>query len=98
MENSNQAEEFVKHEGLAIHLARQFRLSCPQSDWDDLEQEARIGLAEAIRSYRSERGASLPTYATACIHNRLRRYFRDHVRRERCIQIPDYGNAFPNTD
>lgn len=38
---------------------------------DDLCQEGLLGLLDAVRSYREERGASFRTYAGTCITNRI---------------------------
>ena len=38
---------------------------------EDLVQEALMGLLSAVRSYRSDGGATFTTYATACIRHRL---------------------------
>ena len=35
--------------------------------YDELLQAGRIGLLKALRSYRPERGAGFPTYATKCV-------------------------------
>jgi RNA polymerase sporulation-specific sigma factor len=40
-------------------------------DADDLEQEALIGLFEAIRDFRPERGASFRTFATLCMTRQI---------------------------
>lgn len=41
------------------------------TDEDDLYQEALLALLAAVRSYRSNGGASFTTYATTCVRHRL---------------------------
>ena len=43
----------------------------PGTEDEDLAQEALVGLLSAVRSYRTEGGASFTTYATTCIRHRL---------------------------
>ena len=41
------------------------------TEYEDLAQEALLGLLYAVRSYSEDGGASFATYATACIRHRL---------------------------
>lgn len=44
----------------------------PFGDEEDLKQEALIGLLQAVRTYRPDKGAKFATYADRCIGNALR--------------------------
>ena len=52
-----------KYELLCHKLARKFKFTSPNSDHDDLFQEAQIGLLKAIASYDVSKGASFMTWA-----------------------------------
>ncbi len=39
---------------------------------EDLNQEGMLGFLAAVRTYSPEKGASFETYASKCIHNRIR--------------------------
>ena len=39
---------------------------------EDLNQEGMLGFLAAVRTYSPEKGASFDTYASKCIHNRIR--------------------------
>ena len=45
---------------------------------EDLTQAALIGLSDACRNYKKEKGASFRTFAAVCITNRLKNEVRDH--------------------
>ena len=45
---------------------------------EDLTQAALIGLYDACRNYKKEKGASFRTFAAVCITNRLKNEVRDH--------------------
>jgi len=65
-------ETLVKcHEGLVHSIAKQYLgRGLP---WEDLLQEARIGLIMAIRGFDASRGLAFSTYATRAIHRHLYR-------------------------
>ena len=46
-------------------------------DWDDLLQEARLGLLKAIERYDPSRKAAFCTYASSVIDGQIKEYFRD---------------------
>ena len=54
------------------------RCGCVGLEDEDLAQEALMGLLAAVRTYRSDGGASFTTYATTCIRNRLLSLVRRH--------------------
>lgn len=56
-------EIIKKYERLCHKLARKFAFTATNHDHDDLVQEGRIGLIEAVRTYRTDRGAGFMTWA-----------------------------------
>ncbi|MCM1306392.1 MAG: sigma-70 family RNA polymerase sigma factor [Bacteroides sp.] len=70
--------ELVKiHSPLVKAIARSYFSS--EIDFDDLVQVGMIGLINAIRHYDVENGAaSFKTYASTCIHNKIRTALRKH--------------------
>ena len=58
-------------EPLCRKLAKRYEGAAERND---LLQEARLGLLDAIRRYDPEHGTRLATYASFWIHERLRRY------------------------
>lgn len=62
---------------LAIRSARRF--SDRGEPFDDLVQEARIGLLKAIERFDQDRGVPFGAYATPTIMGELRRHFRDRT-------------------
>lgn len=84
--NSTQREELYRHyETYALYLARQ---TIGQRGWqhlqEDVEQEARLALWEAILSYNPSRNANQHRYllwkTRNLLRNRLRRYQRWQAR------------------
>lgn len=73
--------------GLAIGLARRFEGR--GIEFEDLSQVAMLGLVQAARRYRPERGHGFTAFAAPTITGELKRYFRDHgwaVRPPRALQ------------
>ena len=58
-----QAAILDKYDRLCHKLARKFAFTAPSYQHEDLAQEGRIGLLNAIRSYDTEFGASFMTWA-----------------------------------
>ncbi len=58
-----------RYQALLEHHVRRFYL--PGGDRDDVDQEARIGFAKAVRCYRGERGSSFHTFAELCVSRQL---------------------------
>lgn len=67
-------------EPLVRHVARQY--SVPGMDREDLEQEARIALWEALRDYRPDAGAAWTSFAWLCMRRRIVRLLRRSVRKD----------------
>lgn len=59
---------FTKHEGIAVRVARDYRI--PGLGPDDVRQEARVALWEATGAHDPERGA-FPSFARLVITRRL---------------------------
>lgn len=55
----------------ARYLARGIEL-------DDLTQVARLGLCQAVRRFRPDKGVPFLAFAAPTIHGEIKRYFRDH--------------------
>lgn len=68
------AEILSRYRGLI--LGKVSKLSRSGLDMDDLVQECSLGLLDAAKFYDTRRGASLRTFASFCIDNRLRSVIR----------------------
>lgn len=64
-----QEELLRQYEPLVRATVRRLRLPA-RVDRDDIAQEARVGLLEAIRGWRPERG-QFPAFAACCVRNRV---------------------------
>lgn len=60
----------------AIMINKVQRLTVAGMDNDDLMQECALGLLDAVMCYSESKGASLKTFASVCIDNRLRSVIR----------------------
>ena len=77
-------DEIVRaNEGLVHVLTRRYK---SRNDYDEILQEARIGVVQAIRKYDKERSA-FSTYAAHWIRARVSRYFM--VLDERAISLDE---------
>ena len=81
---------------LILSAVRSYR---GKSDYDDLLQEARIGLWKAERDYNPAKGTKFSSYAITRMRGEILHYLRDHVR---LIAIPAYaqerGGEFPTAE
>lgn len=66
---------FHESQGLAAYFARKYAEQ--PSDFDDLYQEASLGIFRAIERYDPHRGVKFFTYAARCAEGSVRQYFRD---------------------
>lgn len=60
----------MNHWGIAMTLANEYR-NIPRLEFDDILQQARIGLFKAAKKYNPNRGATFSTYAWHVIKNDL---------------------------
>lgn len=77
----------MANRGLAVSLARRFEGR--GIEVDDLHQVAMLGLVQAARRYRPDKGNGFTAFAAPTITGELKRYFRDHgwaVRPPRALQ------------
>ncbi|HIZ99584.1 MAG TPA: sigma-70 family RNA polymerase sigma factor [Candidatus Janibacter merdipullorum] len=77
----------VANRGLALGLARRFEGR--GIEFEDLSQVAMLGLVQAARRFRPDRGHGFMAFATPTVTGELKRYFRDHgwaVRPPRALQ------------
>lgn len=77
----------LANRGLAMALARRFEGR--GIEIDDLNQVAMLGLVQAARRYRPDKGHGFTAFAAPTITGELKRYFRDHgwaVRPPRALQ------------
>lgn len=77
----------VQHRSFA--LAQAHRFDHRGVEREDLEQVAMLGLVQAARRFRPDRGGSFVAFAAPTIIGELKRYFRDHgwgVRPPRSVQ------------
>lgn len=66
----------LDNQGLAIGLAKRFENRGVETE--DLVQVAMLGLVQAARRYRPDRGPGFTAFAAPTITGELKRYFRDH--------------------
>ncbi|WP_433677897.1 RNA polymerase sigma factor SigF [Nocardia sp. CA-119907] len=62
---------------LADHIARKF--AGRGTEFDDLQQIARVGLVQAVDRFDVTRGCSFLSFAVPTVMGEVRRYFRDHT-------------------
>ncbi len=58
-----------KYQYLVSVIARPYFLAGAEAE--DLQQEGRIGLLRAVRTYKDKHGVQFPTYASRCIRNAI---------------------------
>lgn len=82
-------EQVVKdHKHLVDIIYRKYFFASGVNE-QDLKQEGMIGLLNAARTFKDDKGAKFETYASTVIHNRM----IDVVRKEkadRIVSVPDY--------
>ncbi|QBE68732.1 RNA polymerase sigma factor SigB [Synechococcus sp. WH 8101] len=76
--------EIVSHLGLAHHVAGR-QSTRGQGEWDDLVQEASLGLIAAVEGFDSSRGHQLSSYAVSRANGQILHFRRD---RQSTIRIP----------
>ncbi len=76
--------EIVSHLGLAHHVAGR-QSTRGLSEWDDLVQEASLGLIAAVEGFDSSRGHQLSSYAVSRANGQILHFRRD---RQSMIRIP----------
>ena len=76
--------EIVSHLGLAHHVAGR-QSTRGHGEWDDLVQEASLGLIAAVEGFDSRRGHQLSSYAVSRAHGQILHFRRD---RQSTIRIP----------
>ena len=59
---------------LVVHIAKKYRNDA--ESLDDLVSVGTIGLIKAVSTYRQDRGSRFSTYASRCIENEIKMYFR----------------------
>lgn len=79
-----------QHEGLVHHILR--RQVCGDVAYDDLLQEGRIGLWQAILHFDPQRGVAFSTYAGVAIQRRIWRA----AKRTDCPQGEPLGASLPD--
>lgn len=72
--------------GLASYHANRYQ-NVPNVQFDDLQQEAFIGLMRAAETFDADRGTPFGAYATRVIKNRLNNAFRNAVRRAKVERV-----------
>jgi RNA polymerase sigma factor (sigma-70 family) len=74
-EGSVSAQEFLlrAHSGLICMIARYYARMAGAMEFEDLQQEGKLGLLKAIRKYDPERGTRLTTMAYPWIRQAIRR-------------------------
>lgn len=59
----------VRHSGLVEKKAR--AMCVPPVEQEDLFQEGVIGLLDAVKAYRADKGAGFVTFANVCVKNKM---------------------------
>lgn len=80
-------EEIKKYEKLARSLAKRYMT---QNDYDDILQEARIGIWNGLRNYDSSSSTSLMTYLWTCGKFKINHYLTIKYAQKKC----DYNSAY----
>ena len=75
------------HLGLATTLAKEYK-NIPGVDFDDILQQARIGLTRAAMSFDERKGTAFSTYAWRVIQNDLNTFYSRQRRRMLREQTP----------
>ena len=70
---------------LAGFVARRYLNS--RNEYDDLVQNAYIGLINAARTFNPDKGFAFSTYATMCIRNEICLYLRNEKKRPSIISL-----------
>ena len=65
---------FEKYVHIPHSIAKRYALKAP--DYDDLYQCACLGLIKAINAFNPEFGVKFYTYATPCVLNEVKKYFK----------------------
>ena len=86
-------DEFAKNQliehnlRLVAHIIKKYYSN--YSDQDDLISIGTIGLIKAVSTFNHEKGARLGTYASTCIENEIKMYFRSMKKASQDIYISD---------
>lgn len=75
-DNAAAEELLLAHFGLIRRVLKNPRRPETHLEIEDLEQEGRLGLLEAIKHFKPERGAKFSTFATWRIYGRVKRALR----------------------
>ena len=70
----------IRYDGLVRATARRYFLQ--GADQDDLIQEGRIGLCNAVRSFRKDRHRNFDTFAELCVRRRVQSAIRTATRQK----------------
>jgi RNA polymerase sporulation-specific sigma factor len=82
-----------RHTQLVRRCSRRFFLH--DGAFDDLVQVGMIGLLEAVRSYRPDRGATFRTFASLCASRRIMGAVEQSIRRSRPIPAGRGASSLP---
>ncbi len=83
-----------RHVGLVTWLASRFANQAKRHDFDDLYQEAWVGLSKAIWTYDPSKGATIATYSVRVMKNHIHRTL---ARADYVVSVPDYVYAEANS-
>ena len=81
---------------LLLRRARALLAGCLEID--DLAQEGMLGLIDAMKSYRPDRGASFRTFAYRCVTNRMLNLIAASGRNPSQVSVDHIGNLEPLTE
>jgi len=82
------ANKLIEHNlRLVAHIIKKYHSD--SRDQDDLISVGTIGLIKAIRTFDSDKGVTLSTYAARCIENEILMYFRGQKRNNFEVFIDD---------
>lgn len=66
---------FEDHMKLVYYIVHKYRI-IPPAEYDDMVQEAFIGLWKAVKTFKPEKNYAFATYASRCIYNQINMYLR----------------------
>ncbi len=86
--DSSAASKLIEHNlRLVAHIIKKYHSDA--RDQDDLISVGTIGLIKAIRTFDTDKGVTLSTYAARCIENEILMYFRSQKKNGAEVFIDD---------
>lgn len=81
-------ERLIRHNlRLVAHIAKKYYTD--PADQDDLVSIGTIGLVKAVDSFNPEKGSRFSTYASRCVENEIKMYFRHRRRQPTAVSLQE---------